>query len=179
MALVIKVGGEWGLFEEYRTGLRALAAADPRIRLLEMRLDRDGILSLIKACDCYVSLHRSEGLGLGMVEALMLGRPVIGTDFSGSRDFLNEETGFPVAYRLVDVRAHDYPHAVGQRWADPDIEAAARAMARVRSDPEEAGRRTTIGQKRAFARFGAAAVGAAQQARVEAILAAMESARSP
>ncbi len=51
------------MFVEYRTGLRTLAAADPRIRLLEIGLDRDGILSLIKACDCYVSLHRSEGLG--------------------------------------------------------------------------------------------------------------------
>ncbi len=177
--LVIKVSGEWGLFEEYRTGLRTLAAADPRIRVLEMGLDRDGILSLIKACDCYVSLHRSEGLGLGMIEAMMLGKPVIGTDFSGNRDFLDAETGFPVPYKLVDVRPHDYPHAAGQRWADPDIDAAAAAMRRVLEEPEEAARRAALGRERVVARYGAAAVGAAQQARVEAILGAMERGVAP
>ncbi len=174
IALAIKVSGEWGLFEEYRTGLRTLAAADPRICLLEVGLDRDGILSLIKACDCYVSLHRSEGLGLGMIEAMMLGKPVIGTDFSGNRDFLDAETGFPIPYRLVDVRPHDYPHATGQRWADPDLDAAAAAMRSVRSEPAEAAKRAAVGCSRARARYGAAAVGAAQQARVDEILAALE-----
>ncbi len=179
VALAIKVSGEWGLFEEYRTGLRTLAAADPRIRLLEVGLDRDGILSLMKACDCYVSLHRSEGLGLGMVESMMLGKPVIGTDFSGSRDFLDVETGFPVPYQLVGVRAHDYPHAAGQRWADPDLDAAATAMRTVREKPDEAARRAAVGRERAIARYGAAAVGAAQQARIDAILAAMERGVAP
>ncbi len=73
-----------------------------------------------------------------------------------------------------DVRPHDYPHAAGQRWADPDIDAAAAAMRRVLEDPAEAARRAALGRERAVARYGAAAVGAAQRARVEAILGAIE-----
>jgi len=170
VALVIKIGGEAGLFDEYRVALRALAARDRRIILLEGAYDRDRILSLIEACDCYVSLHRSEGLGLGMIEAMMLGKPVIGTDFSGSRDFLSSETGFPVGHRLVAVRPHDYPHAAGQLWADPNLEEAAAAMVLVRSSPEEARRRAAAGRKLAVRVYGADAVGAAQRARIEALL---------
>jgi glycosyltransferase involved in cell wall biosynthesis len=62
------------------------------------------------ASDCYVSMHRAGGFGLGMAEAMALGKPVIGTDYAGSTDFLSEETGYPVPYVLRNVEPDEYVH---------------------------------------------------------------------
>lgn len=146
-----------------------LAAKDPRIVVIDDTLPRDGLLSLIACSDCYVSLHRSEGFGLAMVEAMLLGKPVIATDFSGSRDFLSQETGFPVAYELRPVKHGDYIFADGQLWAEPDRDSAAAAMRRVCEDRHEAARRAARGQAFVAARYGRAAVGRAFEERVRAI----------
>ena len=66
------------------------------------------MLSLIRLSDCYVSLHRSEGFGLGMAEAMAFGKPVIGTDYSGNTEFLSERTGFPVACRMRQAGPGEY-----------------------------------------------------------------------
>jgi hypothetical protein len=74
----------------------AVCAADPRITLLDRTLDREVVLGLVDACDAYVSLHRAEGFGRTLAEAMLLGKPVVGTDFSGNTDFLTQDTGYPV-----------------------------------------------------------------------------------
>ena len=86
--------------QDVQRSLQAAAAADERIRIIDRILSRDDMLGLIEQSGCFVSLHRSEGFGLGMAEAMALGTPVIGTDYSGNRDFLTEGTGFPVGYSL-------------------------------------------------------------------------------
>lgn len=108
--------------------LKARAAADPRITIIEANLDRPKLLALYGCCDAFVSLHRSEGLGLGMAEALQLGLDVIATSYGGNSDFLAGPLAHPIAYRLVRVRDQEYPHHEGLVWADPDVDQAADRM---------------------------------------------------
>lgn len=90
------------------------------------------------ACDCYVSLHRSEGLGLTLADAMALGKPVVATGYSGNLEFMNETNSYLVPYRLVDVPDGWWGFAPGARWAEPDVDAAAALMRRVWERPEEA-----------------------------------------
>lgn len=103
-------------------------AADPRIVLLNHTLDRELVLGLVNVCDAYVSLHRAEGFGRTLAEAMLLGKPVVGTDFSGNTDFLTPMTGYPVKWRKKMLKTGDYPFIEigdGAYWADPDIDHAA------------------------------------------------------
>jgi glycosyltransferase involved in cell wall biosynthesis len=90
--------------------------------------------SLMAVSDCYVSLHRSEGLGLTMAEAMALGKPVIATGYSGNMDFMSEENSILIPWTLVPVGkdAESYPPLA--MWAEPNLEAASAAMRRVYED---------------------------------------------
>jgi glycosyltransferase involved in cell wall biosynthesis len=111
--------------------LKALAASDSRIHIIEQTLDRPDLLALYQACDCFVSLHRAEGFGRGLAEALQLGLRVICTGYSGNLDFCYGPTAELVDYRLAKVRQAQYPHAKGQYWAEPSIKHAAQLMQKV------------------------------------------------
>lgn len=108
--------------------LKSLIRADPRIRLLEATLRKPSLLALVRVCDCFVSLHRAEGFGRSIVEALLLGLPIIATGFSGNLDYCHEEQVDLVPYRLREVRRHEYFWGEGQQWAEPDLQHAARRM---------------------------------------------------
>lgn len=84
--------------------------------------------SLIWNCDCYISLHRSEGWGRSLAEAMAMKIPVIATDYSGNTEFMTRENSFPVNYKLVDLKPGEYPFAENQVWAQPDIDHAAFLM---------------------------------------------------
>jgi glycosyltransferase involved in cell wall biosynthesis len=113
---------------------------------------RDGYVAaaekeaLTAACDCFVSLHRSEGFGLTMAEAMSYGKPVIATGYSGNLEFMDEDNSYLVPYRLTAVPADWWAYSPGAVWADPDIEAAADIMRRVVDDPEEARARGARGR---------------------------------
>jgi glycosyltransferase involved in cell wall biosynthesis len=114
------------------------------ILVLDEYLDKDAVHALMALADCYVSLHRSEGFGLTLAEAMRLGKPVIATDYSGSADFLNAGTGLPVRYRLVEIARDAGPYERGRRWAEPDTEHAAELMRWAVGNPDalrELGRR--------------------------------------
>jgi glycosyltransferase involved in cell wall biosynthesis len=143
--LVIKVHGN-GLFDERREWL-VEQTADPRIFVVDRTLPREQIDALISLTDCFVSLHRSEGFGFGMAEAMALGKPVIGTDYSGNTDFLSEKTGFPVSYRLVAVTPGAYPGGDGQVWAEPDADHAAWLMRQVAAGDGNAAERAEAGRR--------------------------------
>ena len=145
------------------------AAIDCRITYMNRSMARDEMLSLLDVCDCYVSLHRSEGFGAGMAEAMALGKPVIGTDFSGNREFLNAETGFPAPCVMRPLIAGEYPKGEGQSWAEPDLEAAIDLMRRVVTNSRERERRAAIGQREIEQRYSAAAVAKAVEGRLEAV----------
>ncbi len=104
VGLIIKSTGAETHHPEIKEKIRVAAEADTRITIIDRTMSRNEVLGLIRACDCYVSLHRAEGFGLGMVEAMSFGNIVIGTDYSGSTDFLSQETGFPVGFKLTTVK---------------------------------------------------------------------------
>jgi glycosyltransferase involved in cell wall biosynthesis len=150
--------------------LRDAIAGDDRIRLVDRPMARDNVFGLESVCDAYVSLHRSEGFGLGLAESMALGKPVIGTAYSGNLEFMDETTSRLLDYRLTPVRPGEYPQSEGQSWAEPDVEQAAREMRRLVEDPAFA---RALGE-RAAARmlndFSATAVGAGIARRLRGIL---------
>ena len=83
----------------------------------------------------YVSLHRAEGYGLTMAEAMMLGKPVVATGYSGNLEFMDEDNSVLVPYSKVRIPMGQRPYPAGAMWANPDVEAAAAAMLRLASDP--------------------------------------------
>ena len=140
VCLVVKVQGQ--ILESAASGdVRAqLAALGQRAVLIDRSMDEDEAHALIYNCDAFVSLHRSEGFGLGLAEAMYLGKPVVATAYSGNLEFMNDDVARLIPYSLVPVPAGSYPHWENQHWADPDIDAAVRAMVGLCDDPA-AGRR--------------------------------------
>jgi glycosyltransferase involved in cell wall biosynthesis len=110
-------------------------------------------------------LHRAEGFGLGMAEAMSFGRIVIGTGYSGSTDFLSAETGFAVPYTLRPILPHEYVWAEEQVWAEPDPDAAVAILREVAAAPDRARQRAEAGRLLVKEKYGLLAVGQAMQAR--------------
>jgi glycosyltransferase involved in cell wall biosynthesis len=110
------------------------SGGDPRIVIRDDLLPRDDLHALQRCCDAYVSLHRSEGFGLGMAESMLLGKPVVATAYSGNLDFMTPDNSVLVPYRLVPVEAGDYAFGEGQHWAEADVQAASGAMQRLFAD---------------------------------------------
>ncbi len=121
-----------------RERLHAATAGRADIRLIEQYLDAGTKDALTAACDCYVSLHRSEGFGLTMAEAIYLGKPVIATAYSGNLDFMTPHNSYLVDYALVDIGEGAPPYPPRAEWARPSVEHAARLMRHVFEHPQEA-----------------------------------------
>ncbi len=96
--------------------------------IVDQVLPRDEVIGLLDACDCYVSLHRCEALGLTMAEAMLLGKPTIATAYSGNLDFMDTSNSLLVGYKLVEIEEDVYLFRKGDYWAEPSIAEAARAM---------------------------------------------------
>jgi glycosyltransferase involved in cell wall biosynthesis len=106
------------------------------IYLVDQVMNRDEINSLISLTDCLVSLHRSEGFGLGPAEAMSLGKPVILTRWSGNVDYMKKDNSIGIDYELVTLGKDYGPYKSTQHWAEPDIEQAAYWMKRLAQEPE-------------------------------------------
>jgi FkbM family methyltransferase len=134
--------------------LMAHAGDDPRIIAIDRFLTRDESYGLMLATDAYVSLHRSEGLGLGLCEAMSLGRPAIATAYSGNLEFMNETNSLLVDYRLVPVARGDYL-VDDERfvWAEPDVASAARCMRALVDETGLRERLAAAGQREIATRF--------------------------
>jgi len=112
------------------------AVGFPGITIIDQVLSSDEVLSLMHACDAYVSLHRSEGLGLTMAEAMLMGKPVIATGFSGNMDFMDDENSILVSYERVKVGRPIPPYEADLEWAEPSVEHAAQLLRRLYEEPE-------------------------------------------
>lgn len=93
--------------------------------------ERECLLSIMKNCNCYVSLHRSEGLGLGILDAMSLGLPVIATNYGGNTDFMNSENSILIDYSSCEVQSDFGAYRKGYIWAEPDVNHAAKEMQRL------------------------------------------------
>jgi SAM-dependent methyltransferase/glycosyltransferase involved in cell wall biosynthesis len=133
--LVIKtINGHRCQTDRERLRLACIARSD--IKLIEEYLDSDVLESLMANATAYVSLHRSEGYGHTMSEAMSLGRPVIATAYSGNMDFMDESNSLLVPYELVRVGQGSGPYPTSTHWAEPDSAVAARFMRRLIDDPD-------------------------------------------
>ena len=131
--------------QEYRELMRT-AALDLRIVVIDEYLTRSDMLALINCADVFVSLHRSEGFGRVIAECMLMGKPVISTNYSGSVDFAFEGTAYVVNGPLIPVQKGDYSVYEGQHWMDPDVDMAAQAMRRCVENPNETTRIAQRGQ---------------------------------
>jgi glycosyltransferase involved in cell wall biosynthesis len=114
----------------------ALAAARPNVRVLDRAIPDAGMSALILCCDVLISLHRAEGFGFTLAEALALGRPVVGTGWSGNMDFMDAPGAHPVPYRMVPAADAQATYDVaGGEWAEADVAAAATALRRIEAEP--------------------------------------------
>ena len=126
--------------------------------------------ALMHCCDCYVSLHRSEGYGLTIAEAMLIGKPVITTGYSGNLDFTTDETALLVDYKLIPVEQGDYPYANGEMWAEPDIEQAGDYMKKLVMDTNFACSFAKKGQELIRTSFSIESIGERYKNRLNLIL---------
>jgi glycosyltransferase involved in cell wall biosynthesis len=119
--------------------LRDAAANNPRIHVITDALDEPDLHALFASCDAYISLHRAEGLGLGMLEAMHLGLPVVATAYSGNMSFMDADSACLVPFRMIPAQGTRLPTyqavaALDPMWADPDVDAAAAHLVRLARD---------------------------------------------
>lgn len=107
-----------------------------RVIIINKVMTDNEIKNLVRCCDCFISLHRSEGYGRGMAEAMYFSKPVIATGYSGNMDFMNESNSLLITFKLIDVKDGEYPFWQGQVWAEPDIEYAVKHMVTLIDDPD-------------------------------------------
>jgi glycosyltransferase involved in cell wall biosynthesis len=137
--------------------------------VIDRLLSRDELTSLIDAADCFVSLHRSEGFGLGPAEAMSLGKPAIITNWSGNTDYMTADNSIAIDYKLVKLGRDYGPYKAHQHWAEPDLAQAAHWMKRVVAEPELAKTIGLRGQETINTHFSPQAVGKIIQARLQEI----------
>ncbi len=139
-------------FRAQAEAVRARAGSDARVHIIDESLSYDDVLSLYASCDVMVSLHRSEGLGLHLMEAMSLGKVVVATNWSGNVDFMSTANSVPIGFRLVPLATAHPSYATelgrpGQVWAEASVEEAIEALRGLHADP---GRRATLGKAAAL-----------------------------
>jgi len=175
VVLVIKVVN-LGRYPVVQRDMRAHVARLGGI-LIETDMAPGEIGALIKFADVYVSMHRSEGFGLGLAESMYFGRPVIATANSGNMQFMNNHNSCLVGYssKVVDRNdLSDNPHAMvlyqpGNLWVEPDVSGAARWMRWLFDHPEERERIGAVAATHIRENFSSAAAGRAMRARLEEV----------
>ncbi len=154
--LLLKVGH----VTHYPADLALIQAAigdTPNIVLETRNFPEADLHALTRCCDIVLSLHRSEGFGLVPAQAMLLGRPVVATDWSATAEFLDAGCAMPIGYRLVPARdPRGVFEAPGAVWADADLGEAADAL---RTLADSAERRAALG--RAATRFDGRGLAAA------------------
>lgn len=95
---------------------------------IERSLPGAEMSALYAACDTYASLHRSEGLGLGMAQAMALGKPVVATGYSGNLEFMNPDNSRLVSHGMSEIQKDSGPYRAGMQWAEPDVQCAAQHL---------------------------------------------------
>ena len=98
-----------------------------KFRLITEYLPHAELYGLTAACDVYISLHHGEGFGLGMAEAMLMGKPVIATDWSANTEFCKPGSSFPIPYKRVSIKPDEYFISM-REWAEPDVDSSADAL---------------------------------------------------
>lgn len=146
----------------------AVAAADhPDIHLIDRYVSPEDKNAMIASCDCYVSLHRSEGFGLTMAEAMYMGKPVVATRYGGNLEFMTDANSWLVDYELTPIGEGHEPYPAAGRWASPDVAQAAEHMRDIFVDPQGARERARGGALELAERHSARIAGGHMRRRLE------------
>jgi glycosyltransferase involved in cell wall biosynthesis len=146
-----------------------LGEASQGVVFIDRLLDTYETHSLIAACDCFLSLHRSEGFGRGAAEAMWLGRTAIATGWSGNLDYMDDTHPGMIGYEMRDVEDGQYPHHSSQQWAEPDVDHAVYFAGKLLQDPDLFRTCARIGQNAVRKECSHRAVGLRMLDRVEAV----------
>jgi len=147
-----------------------LAAGEhPDITLIDAYVSAAEKNAMIEACDCYVSLHRSEGFGLTVAEAMLLAKPVIATRYGGTMEFTTEDNAYLVDWTPTEVGEGAHPYPASGVWADPDLDQAAELMREVLANPERARERGEAGRRSVIEEHAPAVAGASLRDRLRLI----------
>lgn len=124
VCLVLKLHGADAMPEAANKIKEIASAAHGRILLIDQEVSDNDVKNLVRCCDVFVSLHRAEGFGRGLAEAMSLSKPVVATAYSGNLDFMDADTACLVGYDLIPVKEGEYPFQEGQVWADAHVDEA-------------------------------------------------------
>jgi glycosyltransferase involved in cell wall biosynthesis len=149
--------------------LRFAADGRPDIRIVDGYVSAIEKNTMTRLCDCYVSLHRSEGYGLTMAEAMALGKPVIATGYSGNLEFMTRENSYLCSYKYREIGPGSAPYPPTSRWAEPDLDEAAHFMRRVYENQAEARARGKRAAEDMHRSHSPAVAGKAIRERIDAI----------
>lgn len=122
--------------DDFLNSLKSALKDYPNVHYFTETLDKPVFNALIKCADAFVSLHRSEGFGLVMAEAMALGTPVIATNWSSNTEFMTHDTACLVDCQRVEIGKDWGPYRKGQLWAEPDLDQASAYMRRLVADPD-------------------------------------------
>jgi glycosyltransferase involved in cell wall biosynthesis len=139
VVLVVKTNNSHR-FEEKKTRFLSkvkILGLTERVIIIEDPLSRNGFMTLFNAMDCYISLHRGEGLGLGILEALSLNKPVIATNYGGNTEYMDNPLAFRVPYSLISAKDDYVPYVNVKQWAEPELKTAKKYMRAVFSTSME------------------------------------------
>ncbi|WP_349295130.1 glycosyltransferase (plasmid) [Thioclava sp. 'Guangxiensis'] len=173
--LIVKTQNRHSVFDPVQIRIwdemEAIMSRDPRILLMNETLSYRDLLRLKKGADCYLSLHRSEGWGFGMIEAMSLGVPVVCSAYSGNLEFCTEDTAWLVPCTEAALSKGDYIFTPkGAVWAEPDVETAARLLRQVYEDPAARERKTAYALDFIRTHFSTTPIAARYKVRLEQIL---------
>ena len=137
--LVIKTSGLRAAHASVRGRIETAIDDDERVIIVDEPLPQPEFEALFAAADIFVTLHRSEGFGLSLARAVLVGTPVLATGWSGNTDFIDLPGMTPVTFDLVTPQADQAQYNLaGAVWADPDINAAARALTMMKMQTQAA-----------------------------------------
>ena len=142
------------------------ACSDLPVTIIDRTIDRDHVNCLVNVCDCFVSLHRSEGFGLMLAEAMYLGKPVIATAYSGNLDFTRSDNSFLVGWDPAAVPRRCGPYEPGSIWAEPRLAEAVQQMRLVSDSVGERELRASRGSACIRNEFSPEAVGRLMRSRL-------------
>jgi len=169
ICLVLKLHGGENAAEDVQNLLAEVTALGERVVVVNEAMPEERVHNLIRCCDAFVSLHRAEGFGLGMAEAMFLGKPAVATGWSGNMTFMTAENSYPIGYELVAVPEGGYPHWEAQTWAEPDLDEATAVMLALVDAPEDGRERGKRASREMRQGFSYRAAGLRYKQRLEEI----------
>jgi glycosyltransferase involved in cell wall biosynthesis len=151
--------------------LQNLATNRDRIKIINDNFDLERINSMIYHCNCYISLHRSEGFGLTLAEAMFYGKPTIATNFSGNLEFMNCFNSLLVDYRPFQLDRDVVDFKKGTTWAEPDLAVASNYMRQLVDNPDLAARIGARAKQDIRSQFSPQSIGLKIRRRLQTIVA--------